>query len=171
MERTNEDEIESINRLLGWLHQADYKALGSIEINIYKQGSQHVDRVENQYFGYPAPSPAATQGGEHEDGASPMEKAVSHGPTLPRALSSETAMTLWRKVQEAGYVDENFQPLISRTQSAVLADEMARQLGIKEKWKVFGTLWDRKNMRNDYYDALNQRKTLDFQDKLKDSLR
>ena len=36
---------------------------------------------------------------------------------------------------------------------------MAERLGIKEKWKVFETLWNRRNMYRDYYDAMNQAKT------------
>ena len=50
MERNREDEIALMNRLFERLHQADLKALGSINISIYKSGSQHVDRVENQYI-------------------------------------------------------------------------------------------------------------------------
>ena len=76
-------------------------------------------------------------------------------------------MALWKKVQQAGYVDENYQSLLSRTQSALLADAMARRLGIRNKWRVFETLWNRKNMRGDYNDALNQRQSLKFRDKLK----
>ena len=60
-----------------------------------------------------------------------------------------------------------FPPLISRTQSALLADAMAERLGIREKWKVFEALWNRKYMYRDYYQALGQQKTLLFQDELK----
>ena len=59
-------------------------------------------------------------------------------------LTTEEAMALWRKAQKAGYVDENYQPTISRTQAAMLADAMAERLKIKDKWKVFETLWQRK---------------------------
>ena len=76
-------------------------------------------------------------------------------------------MVLWRKAQQAGYVDEHYQPLLSRTQAALLADAMAERLGIKEKWKVFEALWNRKNMRSDYTRAMNQLQSLDFQDELK----
>ena len=79
-------------------------------------------------------------------------------------------MTLWKKVQRAGYVDDNYQPLISRTQSALLADAMAEQLGIREKWKVFEALWNRKNMYKDYYQAVEQKQFLPFLDKLKQIL-
>jgi len=46
----DEETLEFINHLLERLHQANYKLLGSIEINIYKPGSQRVDHVDNQYF-------------------------------------------------------------------------------------------------------------------------
>ena len=86
---------------------------------------------------------------------------------LPEALASEEAMALWEKMQAAGYIDEDFQPLLSRSQSALLADAMAERLGIKEKWKVFETLWQRKNMYRDYYKALYLQQSLTFQDKIK----
>ena len=82
-------------------------------------------------------------------------------------LTTEKAMALWRKVQKAGYVDENYQPTISRTQAAMLADAMAERLKIKDKWKVFETLWQRKYMRSDYNLAFTRKSTLDFQDELK----
>ena len=86
---------------------------------------------------------------------------------LPEVLATPEAMLLWQKVQQAGYVDEHYQPKLSRTQAALLADEMAKRLGIREKWKVFETLWNRRNMYRDYQDALNQRQTLQFSDNLK----
>ena len=42
-----------------------------------------------------------------------------------------------KQLQAAGWVDANYQPLISRTQAALLADAMAERLGIREKWKTF----------------------------------
>lgn len=87
---------------------------------------------------------------------------------LPDELSTDAAMILWQKVQEAGFVDENYQPLISRSQAAMLADAISVKLNIiNNKWKLFEALWNRKNMYNDYYHALSQRKSLQFQDKLK----
>ena len=92
-------------------------------------------------------------------------------PALPEVLGTEKAMVLWEKVLRAGYVDENYQPLISRTQSALLADAIAERLGIHDKWKVFETLWNRKNMYRDYYKALNLLQSLTFQDEIKRMLR
>ena len=89
---------------------------------------------------------------------------------MPEVLSTEAAMALWKKVQDAGYVDSHCQPLISRTQSALLADAMAERLGIREKWKVFETLWNRTKMYKDYYEAVDQKQFLPFLNKLKQIL-
>ena len=51
-----QDELLQLNELLERLNQAGYKALGSININIYKPGCQHVDRVETQYIGASPPA-------------------------------------------------------------------------------------------------------------------
>lgn len=87
--------------------------------------------------------------------------------TLPMALATPEAMILWKKAQDAGYVDEHYQPLLSRTEAALLANAIAEKLGIKEKWKVFEAIWSRNNMRNDYNDALNQQKTRKILEHLK----
>ena len=103
----------------------------------------------------------------------PTSRMFQQGITL-RLLSRQSRPNslnplprLWQKAQHAGYVHEHFLPLLSRTQAALLADTMAERLGIRNKWKLFGALWNRKNMRGDYNDALNQRQTLAFQDSLK----
>lgn len=150
--KSNEEEpasLEGLGDLLPAEVLKEYK--GSIVFNIYKSGSQHIDRVENQYiYGKTHPVPPCL--GREE---------------LPEVLSTEAATALWKKAQAAGYVDADYQPLISRTQSALLADAIAGRLGIKEKWKVFEALWNRKNMYRDYYKALSLQQSLTFQDKIK----
>ena len=89
------------------------------------------------------------------------------GEQLPPELSTGTAMVLWKKAQAAGWIDANYQPTISRTQAALLADAMAERLKIENKWKVFETVWKRNNMRSDHTRALSQIQTLSFQDKIK----
>lgn len=74
---------------------------------------------------------------------------------------------LWKKVQEAGMVDAEGRPTVSRTEAALMANELAERLDITHKWKLFEALWHRKNMRGDYNTALEQRKSLLFQEKLK----
>ena len=85
---------------------------------------------------------------------------------LPAELSTNKAMVLWKKAQDAGIVDEHYQPLLSRTLSAVFAYEMAKRLEIRNKWSIFENLWHRKNMRSDYNTAQTQRQSLEFRDKL-----
>lgn len=74
---------------------------------------------------------------------------------------------LWEKVVDAGLVDDNGQPTVSRPEAALMADMIAERLGIAHKWKLFETLWHRNNMRGDYNTALNQRKSIAFQEKIK----
>ena len=164
LERLHLLEDEKMKETL--VRRSQLKNEKGIEINIYEKGSWHVDNVENQnFYGEKwtenfgtAQSDSMTEGEERGDG-------------LPEALSTEEAMVLWEKVQAAGYVDDNYQPLISRTQSALLANAMAERLGIHDKWKVFETLWNRKNMVRDYYKALNLLQSFTFQDEIKRLLR
>ena len=147
----NEEALEFINRLLEQLQRAGDTNNGSkIELVYVASGGQHVETQVN-IGAYPQPLP----------------KGKGVGTPLPEALSTEAAMTLWKKAQAAGWVDDNYQPLLSRTQAALLADAMAERLGIKEKWKVFETLWLRTKMYKDYYQALDQKQYLSFLDKLK----
>ena len=83
---------------------------------------------------------------------------------IPDVLASSK---LWEKVVDAGLVDDNGQPTVSRPEAALMADMIAERLGIAHKWKLFETLWHRNNMRGDYNTALNQRKSIAFQEKIK----
>ena len=162
MEFKNDEEVlDFMTRLLERLHQAGFDQPGSHYQFVYVQACTQQTLPIPPCLGrgvessgttlYPAPDPAPERGGE----------------LLPEGLKTEKAMALWQKVQSAGHVDEDYQPTISRTKAALLANAMAERLGIKEKWKVFGELWKRKNMYKDYYNALNQQQSLDFQDILK----
>ena len=161
----NDDEIVGLlNRLLEMLHQTDGNNQGSIVFNVYSSGSLHVDHVDTQNFYGDACTKTKTLPDPPCVG---REKGDIDTPTLPASLCTEQAMVLWQKAQDAGYVDANYQPFISRTQAALLADAIAERLGIKEKWKVFEGLWNRKYMRSDYNLALTRKGSLDFQDELK----
>ena len=106
------------------------------------------------------------------------DKNPQHSPhdvVLPPKLSSEKAMRIWRILQQAGIIDEYFQPIgLTRTDVALLAEQITIQLAdendnlldIKE-WKPYETLWCRKNMKADLRRALTQDKTSEFRDKIK----
>lgn len=97
-----------------------------------------------------------------------VNENVNENENLPEVLASSE---LWERVKDEGLVDENNMPTISRPEAALLADMLAEKLGIGNKWKLFEKLWNRNNMRNDYNTALEQRKSLKFQEKLKNLLR
>lgn len=154
MNINDEEVLNFFNRLLELLHQADLKNFGShIQLVYVASGAQHVERIETQYLG--------------EMHSAALHPAPDRGRELPEVLATPEAMLLWQKAQQAGYVDANYQPLLSRTQAALLADAMAERLGIKEKWKTFEAFWNRRNMHKDFYLAFGQQQTLDFQVKIK----
>lgn len=158
------DVLKMVNELLEQLHRKDMDHQGSIVLNIYEKGSLHVDHVDTQnFYGDACPKKKTLP----DPPCVGREKGDIDTSTLPASLCTEQAMALWKKAQDAGYVDANYQPLISRTQAALLADAIAERLGIKEKWKVFEGLWNRKNMYHDYYRAMEQQQSLAFQDTLK----
>ena len=156
----DEDSIDELNRLLEGLHQASYdQNFSHLQIVYVSSGAQHVDKIETQRIEV-CPQPETL----------PNPPTVGRGKCtgeLPDELATEAAMELWKKAQGAGFVDEHYQPKLSRTKAALLADTMAKRLGIRNKWKVFGELWNRKKMYKDYYDALSQQQSIDFQDCLK----
>jgi hypothetical protein len=146
--------LKMLNELLEQQHRTGHPNNGSkIEIVYVASGAQHVENQIN--IGKTLPSPPCVG----------KEKGTGE---LPDELATDEAMVLWRKAQRAGYVNEHYQPLISRTQAALLADAMAERLDIKEKWKVFEALWHRRNMHKDFYLAFGQQQTSDFQDELKE---
>ena len=171
MKKRNEGDPDNLGGLGGMLPAEVLKMLNELLEQQHRTG--HPNNGSKIEFVYVA------SGGQHVEtqinvGTRPHPLPIGRGVdtfkgkrNLPEALSTEEAMALWEKVQRAGYVDGNFQPLISRTQSALLADAMAERLGIREKWKVFEALWNRKYMRSDYNLALTQQQSLDFQDELK----
>ena len=91
------EDLKELNYLLERLHQADYKLLGSIDINIYKPGSQRVDHVDNQYFyGDASSKPKKTP---KEENASTTERFSKDTPLS--ALFRKTRHEELRKVIES----------------------------------------------------------------------
>lgn len=152
----NEEILELINRLLERLHQTDEdKESSHFSFNYIAPGAQYVNRIDTQIFG-----------ADKSQKPKPASSSTNEPPQLPEPLATDEAMVLWEKAQKAGWVDENFQPKISRTKAAMMAHVMATKLGIRNKWKVFETLWHRQNMYQDYYDAVNQQQSIEFGDSL-----
>ena len=150
------DVLKKVNELLEQLHRADKDYRGStINLTYVAPGAQYVNHIDTQIFGI-----------DKSQKPKPASSSTNEPPQLPEPLATDEAMVLWEKAQKAEWVDENFQPKISRTKAAMMAHVMATKLGIRNKWKVFETFWRRQNMYQDYYDAVNQQQSIEFGDRL-----
>ena len=98
--------------------------------------------------------------------AQPRRKEPAPG-VLPKPLSTDKAMRIWQRLQQAGYIDDRYQPVgLSRTETAVLANKIARMLRVTNKWKTFETLWGKTCLRADYNRAMDVKKTRVFLKKI-----
>lgn len=123
--------------------------------NVYVQGS-YVDIHDNEVVNLSV--------GKGEVHVGDNGKTVVAEGDVPEVLADSEQ---WQMVIDAGLVDANGQPTVSRPEAALIADMLAERLGITNKWKFFEQLWHRNNMRGDYNTALYQRKSLKFQERLK----
>ena len=154
------DLVDQLNRLLEWLHQSDGQHLGShITLIKVEKGAQYVNQVGSQVFNTDKSDISA------KDHSATIESPEP--PELPAPLATPEAMVLWQKAQQAELVDDYYQPLISNTQSALLANEMSKILKIRNKWKVYEKFWGRRKMYQAYYKAFNQKQSIGFQEELK----
>lgn len=100
-------------------------------------------------------------------------KVTSPSQQLPKELMTDEALELKEKLIDGGFIDENWQPhKLTITESAMIAKVVSERLSINDPWQFYSKLWGRKSevLRTSYYKALDQRKTLDFQDRLKGTL-
>ena len=88
---------------------------------------------------------------------------------LPEVLCTPDAEALCNKLVGAGIVDEKWQPLsLSNAEKGTLVEYIANKLNIRNKWKLFGTLWkvDAETLRTAKARGLDQDKTWEFRNKL-----
>ena len=88
---------------------------------------------------------------------------------LPDILSTPEAETLFVKLHAEGIVDAKWQPIsLSNAEKGTLAEFIAEKLNIRNKWKLFGTLWntDSETLRTSKVRGLDQDKTWKFRDRL-----
>lgn len=84
---------------------------------------------------------------------------------------TEKAQKLWKKLQAAGLLDDHCQPVKGTTWAvrAVIADRIASELGLINKWKSIGCFWNLNDeaLRSAYNKAWGELSTMKLQDKLK----
>lgn len=102
---------------------------------------------------------------------SPEAKDAAIGD-LPSGLDTQEAKDLIAVFVEHGWMDEQMQSPLSNTQRAVVAMAISQRLAIRNVWSVFGKLWNIKpdHLRAYYNRALDQKRTLSFQDEIKAAL-
>lgn len=86
---------------------------------------------------------------------------------LPEPLATPEGRLLLEKARKAGYLDAHYQPKLSNTKSAMLADEIAARLQIRNRWKVFEQFWNRHNMYKDNYEGRDQKQSSSFLDEIR----
>lgn len=92
---------------------------------------------------------------------------------LPDKLRCPEAEELMEDLVDAGLLTEDWQPRqLSGSERGLLAREVCTRLGINDVWQVFGKLWNEKpeTLRSHLNKALEQKKSLQFQEKLKNIL-
>ena len=138
-EELSAEDLKELNYLLERLHQADYKLLGSIEINIYKPGSQRVDHVDNQYFyGDACPRPKKTP---KEENASTTERFSKDTPL--------SALFRKNRHEELRKVIESWRPYLINDDTNIDALDMNRFEFDKERIysnRVYYDLLDMDNL-------------------------
>ena len=97
---------------------------------------------------------------------------LSHA--IPRTLDTPEARSLIRKLTDGQILDERWQPVnLSNAEKGILAQYLSAELDIRNQWQSFATLWGMKpeTLRRAAAKAMEQKKSLVFQDRLKGLLR
>ena len=108
-------------------------------------------------------------------GGQPKQSKQSHDVQLerediPEKLRGDAAEELMEDLVDGGILTEDWQPNgLSGAERGLVASTVCQRLGIHEVWQVFGQLWHEKpeTLRGYFNKALNQEKSLAFQEKLK----
>lgn len=91
-------------------------------------------------------------------------------PIIPDALNNEEAKNLMQRFVDAKMLKEDWYPQnISCTEQALLAKAVCDRLKINDVWQVFASLWKIKpeTLRSYFNKSLDQKKSIDFQDRIK----
>ena len=166
-ENFNKDILNDARRLIGHKReQMEEEARMMAGNNVYVQGS-YVDIHDNEVVNLSIDKAGEVKVGDNHtvnhgaDVVSELPKGeeakkASQTSTIPSELDNDRARNILQRFVDAGMLDGQFQPLVSRAQAALIADAVSMQLNIVKKWKVFESLWKRKNIRNDYNKAFSQ---------------
>lgn len=135
---------------------------------------QEVGNVASSLKYYPDCSEAYLEAMAMIKEAENVNKPMKIGILSPK-LSTPKAMLMWRRLQQAGLIDDCYQPIkLTRAKMAVIADEMMyrlisdneKLLGVSDRWTHFETLWGKKNLRTDHYRNVNGGRLITFRENI-----
>ena len=142
------------------INMADYKLdLSNCNIHIEKMFDIHDNQNVINVYHVAAPTGQAATA----DVAKSDELHFDH---LPDTLRSPQAKELWRELFKEGYVNSDCLTNRSRTESAIMAHEIAKKLGLKRYWNMFVTLWQKPNLRQAYYKSYDRADAVEFEKKI-----
>ena len=83
-----------------------------------------------------------------------MHKKRPDSSLLPDVLATGLAMKYWRRLQQAGFIDEHYQlsPATTRKQAMYIADVFSDKLQMRSKWKPFQELWHINNLAQEKWE-------------------
>lgn len=104
------------------------------------------------------------------DGTPGVESHHDHSANavIPKELAESED---WKKLKAAGVINENGQSELSRTEKAILAEVLLERMGKDHQWIFFEKIWNCKNLRVDFQDALNLQKYHEFKKRIIKTLR
>lgn len=104
----------------------------------------------------------------------PTQSNEANGETaIPEKLMTDEARMLMARLVEGGFLDDAWQPAgLSGSERSLLAKAVSERLEINDRWQVFGKLWGEKpqTLRGYLNKALEQKKSLEFQEKIAEIL-
>ena len=73
---------------------------------------------------------------------------------LPDVLATGMAIKYWKRLQQAGFVDERYLllPITTRKQAMYIADVFSDKLQMRSKWKPFQELWHINNLAQEKWE-------------------
>lgn len=89
---------------------------------------------------------------------------------VPQKLQTEEFEEMMEDLVDEGILTADWQPNgLTGTERALVAKTISDKLEINEVWKLFGAIWKEKpeTLRSYFNKALDQKKSLKFQDRLK----
>lgn len=162
-----ESEITACSLLMkekGWIYcfvdggpayWHELKDAGIIAMRNYLKDKQEKNSSDSQIVNTPSHEDA-----NQETPSSNNKLSFDH---LPPKLSTPRAKDLWEKLYKAGYVDNRCITLRSRTESAIMAKEMAVKLGLRIFWSEFSDLWNIPNLKSSYSKSHDRQSCWNFE--------